>query len=667
MYNNQIMTDGAGRLSAALALKIVHILGLSHLPSGFQGRIGDAKGFWSIDPQYHGDEEWIEIYDSQRKWKRSGQTVDDPDFKDPAHRTFEVNKFSNVLKPADLNFQLLPILVDRATSKPAMHKAIESLLREDLQTRIESQRLAMENPMSFRKWVYTSNSRIGDRVRHGQVPFMGALPDSTEEKLNMFLDAGFDALKLKFLNELAQKYYNQKCEDLKKQLHITVPRSTYAFMVPDFSGVLEEDEIYIHMSESFVDELSPLAGCPLRGVDVLVARSPAHFASDIQRVRAVVKESLLGLKDVVIFPTKGSPSLADKLSGGDYDGDLAWVCWEPSIVNNFSNAPVPKMPDLVKEGLILKDRTTYEELVKGEPDPTSTFLRQSFEFNLEPSMLGVCTVFKENLCYTKGRINSKEGIYLSTLVSNLVDQAKQGYTFTEIEWAHFRKSIITTVPRQPLYKNGDLDPAAKHIIDRLMYIADHTIRKILTEFHRSTNKAEYWDADLAAYFEWAQEKALMHQEWFLVLDKLKIDIGEVEAEWKRMIPSDGMKSDVPFSSAVTKCFERFQAIEPADDGLLGRSLLETWHQNPESSRWALLRASCAFAMHPRSYVANYVWWVAGVQLCHIKAIKTKGVVSMTPQMYAMMKPNATFVKLRLNVDLNYEWEGEASGEVDEAT
>jgi hypothetical protein len=56
---------------------------------------------------------------------------------------------------------------------------------------------------------------------------VAALPESLEEKLNMFLDAGFDPLKLSYLNTLAQKYYNQKCEELKKQLHITVPRSTF--------------------------------------------------------------------------------------------------------------------------------------------------------------------------------------------------------------------------------------------------------------------------------------------------------------------------------------------------------------------------------------------------------------------------------------------------------
>ena len=657
------MTDGAGRLSSALALKIVSILGLSYLPSGFQGRIGDAKGLWSIDTRYYGDEEWIEIYDSQRKWKRSGETLDDPDFKDPAHRTFEVNKTSGKLKSADLNQQLLPILIDRAKSKPAMRNALELLLKDDLRNTIESQRLAMENPLSFRKWVREYNPRLGDKVKHGAVPFVAALPESTEEKFNMFLDAGFDPLKQEFLKDLANKYYAQRCDELRNQLHITVPRSTYAFMVPDFAGVLEEGEIYIHISESFVDELSPLSGCPLQGIDVLVARSPAHFASDIQRVRAVVKEGLLGLKDVVVFPTKGNPSLADKLSGGDYDGDLAWICWEPSIVENFCNAEVPRIPDLIHEGFILKDRTTYEELAKGEADPTITFLRRSFEFNLESSMLGICTVFKENVCYTQERINSKEAIYLSTLLGNLVDHAKQGYTFTDVQWNHFRATLIKNAPRQPLHRSGDLDRGAKYIIDRLMYVANQTIDKILTNFHKGTTKTESWDPHLVEYFDWAQKEALVYPEWLRILNKLKMEIGAVKAEWGRLLSQDGSKTDGLFSSTVTRCYERFLAIQPDGDTPLTRSLLETWHQNPEASRWALLRASCAFSMYSKDYVRKFVWWMAGMQLCHLKAIKKGGTISTTPQMYAMLKPDNTYVKLRLSEEAGYQLEDENSDEV----
>lgn len=41
----EVMTDGAGRISQSLARKIIESLKLDHMPSGFQGRFGNAKGF----------------------------------------------------------------------------------------------------------------------------------------------------------------------------------------------------------------------------------------------------------------------------------------------------------------------------------------------------------------------------------------------------------------------------------------------------------------------------------------------------------------------------------------------------------------------------------------------------------------------------------------------
>lgn len=658
LCNGEVMTDGAGRMSLTLASKIVKTLGLSYLPSGFQARIGGAKGFWSIDPSTdHASEEWIEIYESQLKWTRKG-TLDDWNYNDPAHRTFEVNKFSGKLKSADLNAQLLPILIDRAKSKPRMVDAISKLLEDGLMEEIKSQRVAMENPQSFRKWIRETNPGLTDRVKHGMVQYKASLPVSLEEKLNMFLDAGFDPMKLTYLEELSRQHYTQKCDELKKRLNIPVPRSAYAFMVPDFAGVLEPDEVYIHFSESFVDDMSPLSGLPLKDIDVIVTRSPAHYPSDVQRVRAVVKFELMGLKDVIVFSTKGNPSLAAKLSGGDYDGDQALICWEPSIVENFENSRVPKFPDLVKEGYISKDTTTYEELVKDAVDPTTTFLKRCFDFNLDQSMLGICTNYKEELCYTQKKVNSMDAVYLSTLLSLLVDQAKQGYVFTQDDWDRFRKEALRGAPRMvPLYKKGELDPKATHIIDRLMYVADRTIERARTDFYKSMQKTSYWDNDLTLYSGWAHREALENPEWSSILSKLKADIESVKAIWNRKLAgSKNEEKKSIFTPVLMECYELFQAIQPVNDTTLTRTLLESWHGNPELSRWALLRASVAFASFPEKYVSSFVWWMAGTQLCHLKATRLGGMVAMAPHMNAMLRPDNTFVKLRLSEEKVFQWE-----------
>jgi len=319
------MTDGGGRLSPSLAMKIAQKLGLSYLPSGFQARLGNCKGFWVVDIQDSGNEDWIEVYSEQEKWVRKG-TLDDPDYKDPAHRIFEVNKFPGPLKSADLNQQLLPILMYGAPNVNKMRDDISELLKATLTKQIEEQRMAMNDQLSFRNWLRDSNSGLVDRAKHGIVPYKASLPLMNNERLNMLVDAGFDPLKLNYPQELSRQVYERNCTDIEAKMNIRVDRSTYAFMAPDWTETLEEGEIYLNPSESanFGDELSFFTGLPLEG-EMLVARIPAHFASDIQKVTAVRRnvDKLMGLRDVVVFSTRGA-CLADKLSGGDYDGDQAW-------------------------------------------------------------------------------------------------------------------------------------------------------------------------------------------------------------------------------------------------------------------------------------------------------------------------------------------------------
>ena len=44
-----------------------------------------------------------------------------------------------------------------------------------------------------------------------------------------------------------------------------------------------------------------------------------------------------------MFSSKGNFPLAKKLSGGDYDGDIAWICFKPSIVNELINVDIPSV------------------------------------------------------------------------------------------------------------------------------------------------------------------------------------------------------------------------------------------------------------------------------------------------------------------------------------
>jgi hypothetical protein len=231
------------------------------------------------------------------------------------------------MKSADLSLQFLPLLMEGSKSPAKMKEALDALLREDLEKELLAIQSAMDDPQSFRQWLRESHCNTSERLKAVMAPYRSALPVAIGERLNMLLDAGFEPKKLHFMKDLALKAFENKCLDLQKKLNITVGRSTYTYMVPDFPGILEPNEVFIDFS-SFADNVSGFAGTLFNGVDVLVARSPAHYRSDIQKVKGALKIELIGLKDVTVLSTKGGPSLAVKLFGGDYDGNIA-VCLPP--------------------------------------------------------------------------------------------------------------------------------------------------------------------------------------------------------------------------------------------------------------------------------------------------------------------------------------------------
>lgn len=660
------MNDGIARMSTALARKIRDIMGLDDIPAGYQGRFGSAKGFWIRDTEDTSDEIWIETNPSQRKWVC--------DFKEEDHRTFEVRNASKELKSATLNLQLLPILEDRAINALEMKAKVGQFMKDSLESEMEIMKEAMKDPAHFKLWVHENAApqRRQDRVRLGQVPWSCGLPTSREDQMELLLSQGFDPTKLEFLREIAYDLRKYKCEELQTRLNVKVGRSTYAYMVVDFSGVLEEDEVHLGFSSKFTDEQSGFSETFLHGMDVLVARTPAHYPSDIQRVKAVFKPELGSLKNVIIFSTKGNIPLADKLSGGDYDGDIAWVCWEPGIVNNFTNAPLPDVPDLFGRGVLRKVSATYQHLSQtcGAKDVTTEFLNRSFRFNMEPNLLGTCTNYKEKLCYSRNSVQDQYATFMSTLISNLVDRAKQGIVFSEQDWDRERNILNAQQgdarrakkrldPPQPQYKNADWvrDEPPTHIIDYVKFVAGKpTVKRELERLDHYLGHGEYFDKDLVKFFEFyeklkrpydlrkKEEEAgkFRKNTWETVLDELKKNIDDLADDWRN--PHDG------FEAKRENAFDKWRNIKPTNkvNSKTVLSLCEETLEQVGLSQWDLLKASYLFKLYFKKS-PGFPWYIAGYQLAYLKGIavsRGRGAppVLLTPEMYAGVRPDAKFVR-----------------------
>ncbi|KAK4097624.1 hypothetical protein N658DRAFT_510235 [Parathielavia hyrcaniae] len=667
----KVMNDGIARMSRSVARKIRDALGLGDIPSAIQGRMGSAKGMWLMDVADTGDTDWIETYPSQRKWKCN--------YADRYHRTLEVRSVASELKPAGLNLQFLPVLEDRARDKRQMRLAIGNRLTNDLEKQFQNQKTALQRPLQFRQWVNENSNNRSERVRHGQVPFLGGLPESKSEILSFLLNSGFDPKAQKYLQDLAWELQKQKCDILRTKLNIRVGRSAYIYMVVDFWGVLEENEVHVGFSSKFRDEGDDISYTLLADCDVLVARSPAHFVSDIQKVRAVFKPELHALKDVIVFPAKGNIPLADKLSGGDYDGDMAWVCWDPDIVDNFVNADVPEEPDL--SAYLGKDKTTFKELVRqtGLPGATARYeavyemINKSFQFAMQPNYLGICTNYKEKACYHSNSVSDGAAVLLSTLLGKLVDQSKQGIIFDNDSWSRLRRDLFSGRMSfdDPEYK-GDVWAGAsepRHVIDYLKFsIAKPAIDRELASFHKamaaekrstaegSENAAQFWDRDLVAYYEDFNAIAEKSASSKRFLESLRNAIGAVRLEWSRAMQS---REGGAYPDKVRQIYEKWLAIDAHSVSRAGSNKLESrmlalleppalaQRGAGATTYFAMLKASLAFKLYHHTG-PKFVWQMAGYQLAFIKAQVSSGVGGMplllVPLMYAGLGPDGRFVK-----------------------
>jgi hypothetical protein len=671
--SGKVMNDGIGRVSLSIARKVQADLVLSDLPSAIQGRMGSAKGMWIVDVNERPTEDWIETYPSQRKWD-CVQT-------DPFHRTLEVHGFSHELHSAGLNLQFLPVLEDRALDVRKMRDTIGRLMADSLHEELDSLKSSMTRPLQFRLWVHSRGSSArAERVQHQQVPFLGGLPKRPEETMNFLLDGGFNPKDQKYLQDIAFTMQKQKCDILKTKLNIRVGCSAYIYMVVDFWNVLEEGEVHVAFSSKFQDAQGKFSDVLLHDMAVLVARSPAHLVSDIQKVRAVFKTELRALKDVIVFSAKGNTPLADKLSGGDYDGDKAWVCWDPDIVDNFVNAEVPDPPDL--SPFLSKDKTTFGELVPRRRglqgnilDAVGEMIERSFKFNMGQSLLGQCTNYKEKLCYRTGTVRDNASVVLSTLLSNLVDQPKQGIVFGMDGWDRLRRHLRVPLHLEdPGYKfsNWTARGEPSHIIDHLKFsVVKKTIDLELEAFYKELNPlgttTQTYDEDLVKPFENFQEIAKGSASCRNLLLGLEISLGEVFALWGEVMGKDKDKdgNESTFPQRVAPVYDKWRAIQPVFAGRQTRSqadskvvslLLEQWLSNDkdgdnvshELSRWSLLKASMTFKLYHAKRL-RFVWQLAGRQLQFIKAMvsssKSVGRVPtlVEPLMYAGLTVDKRFV------------------------
>jgi RNA-dependent RNA polymerase len=117
----------------------------------------------------------------------------------------------------------------------------------------------------------------------------------------------------------------------------------------------------------------------------IVTRNPCTHPGDIRLLKAVYKEELSHLFNVVVFSSKGSRPQCNKMAGGDLDGDIYFVCWDQTLTSCLS-----------EDKLIPPAMYTKPTFISEKPD--SDNIADYFIFYLEKDVLGKLANMHLALC-----------------------------------------------------------------------------------------------------------------------------------------------------------------------------------------------------------------------------------------------------------------------------
>ncbi|KAJ6185688.1 hypothetical protein N7519_006989 [Penicillium mononematosum] len=607
-----VMNDGCALMSRTLANQICDQLGITTAtPSCFQGRIAGAKGLWMVDchqssiTTMNDDDVWIQISDSQLKIHPHPQEWVDP--VDDEKLTFEVVNWAKQLHPVDLNIQLLAILEYGGNVK----EYIAKLTRDGVQSLYDDflEVLRSNSPVVCRALLQKLRPSGEDGT--GKARRLEQWVTNDAESIIRFSEAGFAPRDFFPLRMKIRQYLTWLLERHVEELKIQVPLSTYAYCIADPYGVLGPDEVHFGFSNNWRDPQGQFEDNLLDGVDVLVGRLPAHLPSDIQRRRAVWKSELRHFKDVIVFPTTGNFPLAGMLSGGDYDGDTPWICWDPMIVERFHNSPMPPHEYPAEHYGLTKHSVPMASL-----ESTEDFLESVFDFNLNVSNLGRCTVEHEKLAYDES-VDSPKAKELACLLGHLVDGRKGGVHLSEQAWKEYRKTISPKQRVLPAYRNPERKSKSSNIVDFLKFnVAQSELCRILSGLNEAFPENDIQnrlDDDLLRPWNEADEasksKSAHSQELKDALGEVRRSIDELYKQWNQ---GHSASTGGEFSAISRQAAESAGALAPPHAGR--HPLIQTWQNS--RNEWRRLVASYAYHRCPNS---RFILHAFGETLCEIKA------------------------------------------------
>jgi hypothetical protein len=308
--NGRNFSDGVGKISLGAIDAVYNVIPESKgFPTCLQIRYAGAKGMLAVDPRLEGNK--ICIRPSMNKFESND-------------RHLEICDMASKPMPMVLNRQLIKILED-------MGAPAEWFLA--LQSK-ELQRLRRISATVYNTASFLRSQRIGESIQ-----------------LHRFLRQteamGIDYRRDNFLRGAVEVVLLRELRLLKHKARIPVQNGMTLFGIMDETGFLKEGEVYVTYDMDEDRHAEPPG--PQR---VLVTRSPALHPGDVQAAWNTIPPDghpLAQQRNCLVFSMWGSRDLPSQLSGGDLDGDVFHVLWDPDVVDmvaTFPPADYPRVPPL---------------------------------------------------------------------------------------------------------------------------------------------------------------------------------------------------------------------------------------------------------------------------------------------------------------------------------
>ncbi|KAL2131949.1 hypothetical protein VTI74DRAFT_4404 [Chaetomium olivicolor] len=454
--NARVFSDGVGTISPG-ALDAVHrVLSESKgAPTCLQIRFAGAKGMLTLDPSLRDNQ--ICIRPSMIKFES-------------ADRHLEICDVASKPMPMVLNRQLIRILEDMSTPGDWFL---------ELQSR-EVSRLRGITATVYNTANFVRMQSIGESIQ-------------LHKFLRQTETMGIDYRRDGFLRGAVEAILLRELRLLKHKARIPVRHGMTLFGVIDETGYLEEGEVYV----TYEKESGRHAEPPGPG-RVIVTRSPALHPGDVQPAYNRVPPEghpLCQLCNCIVFSMWGDRDLPSQLSGGDLDGDVFHVIWDPEVVEKvetFAPASYARV-----QPLELNRSVTPADMVAFFVD----FMRTDH--------LGVIATRHMILADQKERGTlDQDCIKLAELHSSAVDFSKPGHAveLTQLPRSgRWRPDFLVPGPQITIHNRSavemDQDVARQNDEDdedseEGPYYRYYASDKILGKLYRSIDEQKIWAEDI---------------------------------------------------------------------------------------------------------------------------------------------------------------------------